>query len=110
MEETNVPQQTAEQVKQALDAGEACILLDVRTPEEYARNRIPGSINVRVEEVEGKIAGVIPDRTARVYVYCLSGSRSMYAVAAMRNLGYTNVFDMGHGLLAWRVKGYPINQ
>lgn len=103
-----IPEVTVEEVKRAMDANESFILLDVRTTGEFVRGSLKGSINVPVDEVEQKILTVIPDLHAKVYVYCLSGSRSMYAVGEMLKLGYTQVFDVSHGLLAWRVKGYLV--
>ena len=105
-----VPQVNVEDVKKALDAKEQCVLLDVRTPGEYTRGKITGSINLPVDQIQSDIETVIPDKSAKVYVYCLSGSRSVYAVDMMGKLGYTNVFDVSHGLLAWRVKGYTVAQ
>jgi rhodanese-related sulfurtransferase len=106
--EPNVPQVTAEDVKKSIDKKEACILLDVRTPGEYARGKIAGSINLPVDKVDCDVLKVVPDKSAKVYVYCLSGSRSVHAVDVMVKLGYTNVFDMEHGLLAWRAKYFPV--
>lgn len=106
--EPKVPQVTADEVKKAIDGKQTCVLLDVRTPGEYARGKIEGSINLPVDKVDSDILTVIPDKSAKIYVYCLSGSRSIYAVDTMVNLGYTNVFDMAHGLLAWRAKYFPV--
>ena len=100
-----VPQVVAEDVKKAIDAKESFILLDVRTPGEFAKGSIEGSINVPVDKIN-TVFDSVPDKSAKVYVYCLSGSRSAQAVDAMVKLGYTNVFDMKSGLLAWRGKGY----
>lgn len=104
----NVPQVTPEEVKDAMQGSKAAIILDVRTPQEYERNRIGGSINLPIDELPEKIAGVLPDKSALVYVYCLSGSRSAQAVSCMKDMGYLHVFDMPHGLLLWRIKGYPL--
>ena len=98
---------TAEKVKAAIDNKEDFALLDVRTTAEYARGKIGGSINLPVDEVSQKIEEVIPDKEQTVYVYCLSGSRSVHAVDAMARMGYKKVYNMTNGLLAWRVKGYP---
>lgn len=106
--EPKVPQVTAEDVKKAIDGKESFILLDVRTPEEYARGKIAGSINLPVDKVDCDIVKVVPDKSAKVYVYCLSGSRSVHAVDVMVKLGYSNVFDMKQGLLAWRAKYFPL--
>jgi len=104
---SHVPNIAVADVKKAIDAKEKVILLDVRTPDEYARDHISGSINIPFDEVELKVKKIIPDKKKKVYVYCLSGSRSVRAVAEMINLGYTQVYDIKQGLLAWRASGYP---
>jgi rhodanese-related sulfurtransferase len=97
-----------EKVKEAVDKKAEVIVLDVRTPGEYAKGKIPGAINVPVTEVAEKIEQVIPDKNATIYVYCLSATRSPIAVEAMEGLGYKNVFNMSTGLLAWWVYKYPM--
>jgi rhodanese-related sulfurtransferase len=106
--EPKVPQVTAEVVKKAIDEKEKFLLLDVRTPGEYARGKIVGSINLPVDRVDCDVLKIVSDKSAKVFVYCLSGSRSVHAVDTMVKLGYTNVFDMEHGLLAWRAKYFPV--
>lgn len=104
----NVPTVDADDVKKAIDSKESFVLIDVRTAGEYERGKIEGSIHIPVDEITCKIETSVPDKSTKVYVYCLSGSRSVHAVDTMRNMGYTNVFDVSHGLLAWRVKGFPV--
>jgi len=84
------------------------VILDVRTEGEYSRGKIAGSINISVDRVACDVPTAIPEKTKRIYVYCLSGSRSVHAVDVMRKLGYTNVYDVEHGLMAWRVFKYPV--
>ena len=102
-----VPQVIAEEVKKAIENKEDIILLDVRTTGEYAKGKIAKSINLPVDEIPKKIEKLIADKSKKIYVYCLSGSRSVYAVDFMVKMGYTNVFDIKSGLLAWRAKGFP---
>ena len=76
------------------------VLLDVRAPEEYAQGHIPGSVNLplaAVAEAKHRFA----DRTTPLFVYCLSGGRSRSAVAALEQMGFTNVVNMG-GISAYR--------
>jgi rhodanese-related sulfurtransferase len=107
--EPNVPQIPVEGVKASIDAHEDVILLDVRTTGEYSRGKIAGGVNLPLDEVSNKVESVILDKSATIYVYCLSGSRSIYAVESMLQLGYVNVFNVTNGLLAWRSKGYPVS-
>lgn len=104
----DVPQISADTVKQALDGKQDVSFLDVRTPEEFAKNRIKGAINLPVDQVEKNILSVILDKKKKVFVYCLSASRSAHAVSIMKKLGYTDVYNLTSGLLAWRVKKYPL--
>ncbi|MEG2930515.1 MAG: rhodanese-like domain-containing protein [Ruthenibacterium sp.] len=65
------------------------ILLDVRTPQEYAGGHIAGSVNVPLD----KIAQISAKKDAPLFVYCLSGARSGQACAYLQGLGYhaTNI-------------------
>lgn len=106
--EPKVPQVTADNVKKALDSKEKVVILDVRTVGECLRGKIEGSLNIPLDEVVEKVESKIPDKQAKIFVYCLSGSRSVFAVDEMIRLGYTNVFNMSNGLLVWRAMSYPL--
>lgn len=97
-----------DEVKQAIDTNKKCVILDVRTPQEFMRGHIQGSINLPVDDVEKNIASIVPNTNTLLYVYCLSGSRSRHVVLFLKNAGYSQAYDVSHGLLAWRVKGYPL--
>lgn len=71
------------------------ILLDVRTPEEFANGHIPGAINIPNESIGENDIAELPDKEQRIYVYCRSGNRSKQASAKLVNLGYTNVVEIG---------------
>ena len=103
-----VPKVTVEVVKKAIDTKEDFLLLDVRTRQEYDKSHLTGAMNIPVDEVAEKAPKVLRDKNKTIYVYCFSGSRSILAVDALLQLGYTKVFDMSHGMLAWRAKGYLI--
>lgn len=105
----SIPQITAEDVKKSLDNQEKVVLLDVRTPAEFSRGKIGGSINLPVEDVSDKVEAIVPDKKQKIYVYCLSGSRSDIAVEVMVQLGYENVFSMSQGLLSWRAHKFPVS-
>jgi rhodanese-related sulfurtransferase len=106
----SVPKISAEEVKQALDTKKNVTILDVRTQQEYAKAKIAGSLNLPVDQIAEKITNVLPDKKQTIYVYCLSGSRSIHAVNTMKKLGYSDVYDMQNGLLAWRIKKFPLIQ
>ena len=102
------PQITADEVYKALSEKRDVVFLDVRTPGEFGKGKIEGSINIPVDEIGDIISTSLPDKEKTIFAYCLSGSRSSVAADQMVMLGYTNVYSMTSGLLMWRSKQYPL--
>ena len=76
------------------------IILDVRTPEEFADKHIPGAINVPNETIGTEEISELPDKDQLVLVYCRSGNRSKQASEKLVALGYTNIVELG-GINDW---------
>ena len=77
------------------------IILDVRRPDEYAKGRIPGAINVPNEEIGTAEISKLPDKSQLILVYCRSGRRSKEAAGKLAKLGYTNIVEFG-GILDYK--------
>ncbi len=88
-----------EEGKRMLAEGKV-VLVDVRTPEEFKAGHIPGAINIRNESIKGE-PEELPDKNARILLYCRSGLRAEDAMIKLDELGYTNLFNMG-GILDWK--------
>jgi len=71
------------------------IWIDVRSSEEYSQGHLPGAINIIHTEISDKIGTVTQDKNAEIKLYCRSGRRSGLAEAALKELGYTKVQNMG---------------
>jgi rhodanese-related sulfurtransferase len=81
---------------QKLEAdGVEVLFLDVRTQAEHLERRIADSINVPLDQLHTGIARVVPDKSAPLAVYCLSGSRAASAMGILKGLGYTNAINIG---------------
>ncbi len=76
------------------------VLLDVRTPQEFAVKHIPGAVNVPLQVIYTAYTA-IPEKSTPVYVYCRSGARSKTAAAELGRLGYNTVKEIG-GIIHWR--------
>ena len=83
-------------------AADGAVLLDVRTPDEYRQGHIPGSKNVPLQSID-KATDMIADKSTPIFVHCLSGARSRQAAAALQQMGYTNVTNIG-GISAYAGK------
>jgi len=108
MSTNELPSISVESLKILLKDNNNIVLLDVRTPEEYSRGRIPTSLNLPVDNISSQITSLVPDKTMQIYLYCLSGSRSMLAAEQLVQLGYKNISNIANGLLAWKSRHYPI--
>lgn len=86
--------------KAIMDSGEACILVDVREQEEFAEGHIPDAILMPYLQTEQLAPQLLPDKDARILVYCRSGRRSKIAAAKLAELGYTDVQEFG-GIIDW---------
>lgn len=77
-----------------------CIILDVRTEEEFASGHIKDAVLIPYEEIEAKAESVITDKERLILVYCRSGRRSKIAAEKLVESGYTNVKEFG-GIIDW---------
>jgi rhodanese-related sulfurtransferase len=83
------------------------VLIDARDGVQYAREHIPGAINLPYVEI--RAGGLLPPRDRRVVVYCSSETCpiSQYAYQALDQLGYQEIYDMRAGLQGWKDAGFP---
>lgn len=86
-------------------AGSKHLLLDVRTPEEFASGHIPGAVNISVDALSQRLSEVPQDEP--VVVYCRSGNRSNQAAQILDKAGYTQIYDLG-GIVTWAEQGLPV--
>lgn len=100
---------TVEQLREKMDENEPMVLLDVRTPREYADGHISGAVNINVNDpsFKDKVAGL--DKEQTYYIYCRSGKRSAKATEIMMAEGFTASNTKG-GIMAWQKKGYNVTK
>ena len=105
----NTKQIELTELKKTIDADETDILLlDVRTPREYAIGHIPGAVNLSRGLLEFGIWSVAPEKDENIVVYCRTGARAALAAKQLGDLGYKNVSAVSTGMLDWEQKGYPV--
>ena len=98
--DSSYEQITQEAAKEMVDSQEV-IILDVREQDEYDSGHIPGAVLLPVGTIDDTPAAqVIPEKDSTVLVYCRSGNRSKTASAALADLGYTNIYELG-GINTW---------
>ncbi len=102
--DAGVPEISAEELKQKLDAGEDLFLVDVREPHEYEIANIGGyliplgKLAERIHELDG---------SREIVAHCKGGVRSAKAVDLLQKAGFKNVKSLRGGILAWSEKVDP---
>ena len=97
----------AKSFQAAIDKDDA-LLLDVRTPEEFAQGHIEPAANEDWlgGELLKDVSGI--DKTKPVLLYCAAGGRSAKAMEAMIDAGFTDVRDLKGGFGAWEAEKLPV--
>lgn len=100
------PSITPAELEARLAGPTAPIVIDVRTPAEYATGHIPGAVNIPYDEVAKRISEV--DAPHGVALYCMKGPRARMGEAALLASGYEPVLHLEGGFMEWEAAGLPV--
>ena len=86
------------------------VVLDIRTPEEFAGGHLAGAINIDyyADDFESQLRQL--DLEVPYVMYCNSGNRSSNALPVMDSIGFDEVYELDGGIQAWFGAGLPIEQ
>jgi rhodanese-related sulfurtransferase len=84
------------------------VVLDVRTPEEYAEGHLDGAVLVDFYEPDFADQLSKLDLGVPYLVYCRSGNRSGQTLTMMQQLGFASAVDIDGGIVAWQASGLPV--
>ena len=96
---------SALELKARLDRGDKLVIVDVREPNEYQINRIPGSVLIPLGEIPRRYAEL--DSEAELVMQCKVGGRSAKAADYLRTVGFKRVLNLTGGILDWVDKVDP---
>ena len=83
------------------------VLLDVRTPEEFAAGHIPGAVNIPHDQLPNRLAELAGAKDKEVVVYCRSGRRSAIAQETLTSQGFKSVKHLEGDMLKWQEEKRP---
>jgi cystathionine beta-lyase len=98
---------TPAHLKARLDADEYLCLIDARESNEFGMAHIPGAQWCARELLALQIERVAPTPYAPLVVYCRRGDIATLSVPTLQRLGYTHIFVIQGGFLAWCAAGFP---
>ena len=84
------------------------VLLDVRTPKEFADGHIEGALLVDYYSSDYVKRLQALDRQKTYFIYCRSGNRSGKSLAIFEKLGFRRVYHMDTGVIGWSKEKYPL--
>lgn len=84
------------------------VVLDVRTPSEYAEGHLQGAMNIDVNAADFTTRVNQLDKDKAYAVYCRSGNRSGAALKIMKDAGFTQVQHLDGGITAWTSSDRPV--
>jgi len=94
--------------QQELESSTPKQLIDVRTPQEFQSGHIATAKNINLYDADFKERLEKLDRDQPVYVYCKVGGRSAKAAETMHELGFTHIYDLEGGIMAWESNNLPV--
>jgi hydroxyacylglutathione hydrolase len=97
---------SAPMIAEELASADPPLVLDIRSPREWATRHIHGSLNIPLNHLQERIAELPRDR--RIAVHCAGGYRSSIAASILHQYGITNLIEMAGGLAAWDAAKLPV--
>lgn len=92
-----------------LEADTAPLILDVRSPAEYAAGHIPTAVNIPYREVPQRWPELAATTTETIVVYCEVGIRAGLAEMALEQAGFQQIVTLDGDIRGWRAAGLPIS-
>jgi rhodanese-related sulfurtransferase len=96
--------------KKMLADGSKPVLIDVREDSEWAAGHAAGAVHLGKGVIERDIETKIPDKGAKLVLYCGGGFRSALAADALQQMGYTDAISLDGGWGAYQKSGLPIEK
>ncbi len=106
LDSTKVTSISAVELQERRGSGDAPVVIDVRTPDEYASGHIPGAVNIPFDQVAQRIAEI--DAPHGVALYCMIGPRARKGESALLAAGYEKIFHLEGGYAAWQAANLPV--
>lgn len=85
------------------------VVVDVRTPEEYAAGHIEGALNIAYDQLPARGAELAHAKHKDIVLYCRSGRRTAIAVETLHDQGFARVLHLDGDMLAWHAARRPLS-
>jgi len=84
------------------------VIIDIRTPAEYNECHIEGAKNIDYQSFDFEEILEEMDKNKKYILYCRSGARSIISCDVLKNLGFSDIYNIKGGMDVWKKMGFPI--
>ena len=104
-----MPNITRDAIKRHLDNGDSIVLVEALPAKSFNQAHLPGALQINHDEVAQKAPALLPDKGAKIVVYCANKEcqNSTKAARALEEMGYTDVHEYVEGKADWQAAGLP---
>jgi len=96
--------------KKLAQSGEPFVLIDTREDNEWNAGHAAGAKHLGKGIIERDIETAIPDKNAKLVLYCGGGFRSALAADTLQKMGYQSAISLDGGWRAWQQAGLPVER
>ncbi len=84
------------------------LILDVRTPKEYAKGHLKNSVLIPVQQLQDRLEDLAGVKDRPILIYCATGNRSTVASKILIDKGFTHILNLKQGIVEWAKNRYPL--
>ncbi len=98
---------SVEELRRLSESDQELFLLDVRTESEFTAERLSfADERIPFDSLTDNLGRLPSDKGTPIYLFCRSGRRSGIAAGFLRSAGYTQVYNVDGGIIAWKAAGF----
>ncbi len=95
---TNIREISYDNLKRLIKENGNLKIVDIRSPQEFAENRIKSAINIPLYDLGRRYKEMLPNKNQPIILYCQYGSRSRQAYQILEAKGYTQLYSLKGGI------------
>lgn len=101
---------SGDQLAQRLAQKDEVVILDVRTPEEFAAGHVPGARNIPHDQLPNRLAELAGAKDKEVIVYCRTGRRAEMAQETLKKNGFKRIVHLDGDMVKWQEEERPVEK
>lgn len=98
------------ELMQRIQTNQSGLILDVRSPEEYAEGHIPGAVNIPHDQLGSRLAEIAVHKNKDIVLYCRSGKRAGIAANTLQAAGFSKLLHLAGDMGGWLNGNLPVRK